>query len=307
MVVKSNFLGLSFDLSELSEVVTRLLDREYELKILGVRCTYPVFRGDSADASSVFVKIGTREEWARTSALLKAVGGSGLFAKFLVDHPVEFHGYVLFVMDWRGGEVVRPEDMTDAQIAGFVSGCQTLSSVLQNARGIVPDVEGTDEPERLFGVVEDYVRRHPFAGRLLKDLMSISADLRTYGARELSVVHGDFHSKNFAFEGDALACVFDFDRVSLSLACGDLVNALVERFSCLSLSSSVRRRLSVAARKILATAPWSREEMRIMANLGRLKFAVHRLEKHPDSAWVAIDVLRRDRKIRELLACGLEG
>lgn len=305
-MIRSGFLNLSFELDELARSVSDLLGRSYALTPLRVRCTYPVFRGDSANAPSVFVKIGTREEWERTSALLKAVGGSGLFAKFLVDRPVEFRGYALFVMDWRGGAVVRPEDMTDAQIAGFVSGCRALSSVLQNARDIVSDAAGADEPERLFGVLTDYVRRHPFAGRLLKDLTSIPAERRTYGARTLSVVHGDFHSKNFVFEGDALACVFDFDRVSFSLACGDLVNALVERFSCLSLSAPVRRRLTVASRKILAASPWPREEMRIMANVGRLRFAAHRLEKHPASAWVAFDVLRRDRKIRELLACGLE-
>ena len=52
--------------------------------------------------------------------------------------------------------------------------------------------------------------------------------------------------------------------------------------------------------------PWPRDELVIACNIVRLQFAVRRILKHPDSAWVALDVLRRDRRIREFLSC-LEG
>ena len=49
--------------------------------------------------------------------------------------------------------------------------------------------------------------------------------------------------------------------------------------------------------------PWPRDELVIACSIVRLQFAVRRIRKHLDSAWVALDVLRRDRAIRGLLAC----
>ena len=178
--------------------------------------------------------------------------------------------------------------------------CETLSQALQAAQDVTPSA---DSPERLFADVCAYIRRHPIAGRLLKTLAEIPAASRTFGNRPRFVVHGDFHAKNFGFCGETFSGVFDFDKLTLGLACGDMTNALVERFSCLGLSSSARERLRAATRRILARAPWPREEFVISANVLRLWFAARRLRKHPRSAWVALDVLRRDRKIREFLRC----
>jgi len=54
-------------------------------------------------------------------------------------------------------------------------------------------------------------------------------------------------------------------------------------------------------RKLGGASPWPREELVIAANVLRLRLAARRIEKHPNSAWVAFDILRRDRKIREFL------
>lgn len=300
--MRSDFLGLDIDLDELSATVAATVGIRYRLTPLAVKCTYPVFRGEAEGAAPVFVKIGTEEEWRKSIALLRDIGTCGLFAPFVSDRPIVYGGHVVFVTEWRETRTVFPEDFTDAQAESFVCGCARLSAALQNAHDYLPLAESPNDPERLYGVVAGYARRHPIAGRLLKALVSIPKAERTYAGHTLAVVHGDFHAKNFGLDGDELASVYDFDKLTQGLACGDFVNALVERFSCHHLSSAARRRLKDVTRKVVAAAPWPREELIIAANVLRLWFAARRIEKHPNSPWVAIDILRRDRKIREFLA-----
>jgi len=295
-------LDFGIDADRLSGFVSDALGRPCRLTPLNVRCTYPVFRGETAEGTPVFVKIGTQAEWERTARLLKDIGDCAFVPRFLVAAPQEYDGHAVFIMEWREATVVFPEDMSDAQVDSFAAGCLSLSQALQRTDEFTPVAGSSLQPERLYAVVADYVRRHPLAGRLLRGLTELPAESRTYGDRPLYVLHGDFHAKNFGFAGDAFARVIDFDQLTQGLACGDLVNALVERFSCHHLSAAARRRLAERTRQILSRVPWSREEVVIACNVLRLRFAVRRLEKHPDSAWVALDVLRRDRKISEMLA-----
>jgi len=294
-------LDLGIDAERLAALVSDALGRPCRLAPLDVRCTYPVYRGETAGDAPVFVKIGTQEEWNRTVRLLKDLGDCPFVPRLLVETPLAYDDHAVFVMQWFEADVVFPEDMSDAQADSFADACRTLSQTLQKTREFTPLADSPLQPERLFAVVQDYVRRHPLAGRLLRGLTEIPVERRTFGDRPLFVLHGDFHAKNFGFAGETFARVIDFDQLTQGLACGDLVNALVERFSCLHLSAAARRRLAERTRRILSRVPWPREELAIACNVLRLRFAVRRLEKHPDSAWVALDVLRRDRKIRAFL------
>ena len=294
------------DLGELSATVAAVLGRRYRLTALAVKCTYPVFRGEADGVAPIFVKVGTWEEWSRTAKLLKAIGDCGLFSRFLTDLPIEYNGSAVFVMEWKDAKTVFPEDMTERQVESFVSGCMKLGEVLGRGRASVRgrDADGTGRsPEALYGDLVQYVQRHPVAGRLLRGLTGISEAERTYGTHPRAVCHGDFHAKNFGFVGGEFAAVYDFDKLTEGLGCSDLVNALCERFSCFHLSRAARRRLCDVTRRIVTRVPWPRDELVIACNIVRLQFAVRRIRKHLDSAWVALDVLRRDRAIRGFLAC----
>ena len=292
------------EISDLETALGGVLGRHYRLKPLQVKCTYPVFRGEADGFTPVFVKVGTREEWMRTANLLKEIGDCGFFSRFLTDAPIEYNGSAVFVMEWREAKTVFPEDMTERQIESFVAGCVKLSAALQKARGVLGITSPANlTPDELFENILQYVRRHPVAGRLLKRLAEIPEAERTYGTHPLAVIHGDFHAKNFGFAGDELTAVFDFDKLTEGLSCSDLVNALCERFSCFHLSRAARLRLKDVSRQIVARVPWPREELVIACNVIRLQFAARRIRKHPNSAWVALDVIRRDRAIRGFLSC----
>ena len=295
-------LDVSVDREDLSAAIAEAGGERYRLTPLGATCTYPVFRGDAAGAPPAFVKVGTADGWRRTENLLRDAGVCGMFPRMLPGSRIDYRGHAVFVMEWKDAKVVCPEDMTERQADNFVDACVRLSAVLQAVRDFEPVAGSPFEPECMYEDLSNYVSRHSVAGRLLKTLVSVPAEERTFGARPLAVIHGDFHAKNFGFSGDEFACVFDFDKLTQGLACSDLANALVERFSCLGMSASARRRLGMVARRVFARAPWPREDFAVACNVLRLQFAARRIRKHPDSAWVALDVLRRDRSICDFLA-----
>lgn len=292
---------MSHDLDELGAVVSRTLGREYGLVPLSVKCTYPVFRGESAAGERIFVKLAPRAEWERTVAVVREVGGCRFFSRLLVDEPVEYAGSVVMITEWRAVQIVFPERMTESQIASFVDGCREFSECLRHVRSFTPLAESALSPERLYRVLSDYAGRHPFAAWFLSGLLAIPESERSYAGHALSVVHGDFHAKNLGFDGDRFTSVFDFDKLTEGLACGDMVNALVERYSLMRMSAADRRRLAVTARAVFRASPWPADELRIVVNVLRLAFAARRIEKHPDSAWIVLDILRRDRRIRPIL------
>ena len=297
-------LDLVTDLDELTAAIAAAVGRTYRLTPLGVKCTYPVFKGEAEGASPIFVKVGTQEEWTRTRDLLKAIGDCRFFSRLIAEYPIGYKGNAVFVMEWKESRIVFPEDMNPRQIESFVAGCVRLGKALAGAgrRDADGTVTGTS-PEGLYSDILQYVARHSFAGRLLKGLVEIPENERTYGNRLRVVCHGDFHAKNFGFVGDEFAAVYDFDKLAEGLKCSDLVNALMERFSCLGLSRTARRRLLSVTRSVLACVPWPRDELTVAANVVRLQFAARRIRKHSTSAWVALDVWRRDRWLGEFLSC----
>ena len=302
MTTYSKFLKLEIDLDELARLVARAVGRTYRLRTLDVRCTYPVFRGEAADAAPVFVKVGSPDEWRRTQVLLREIGACDLFARPLTAERLDYRGFAVSVSAWKDVRTVPVEDMNAAQTRSFVDGCVRLSAALKGVTSFTPLAGSPLAPERLFGVLEGYAARHPLAAKVLSPLLSIPAAERPFGqGGGLCVVHGDFHAKNYGFDGDRFAGVFDFDKLTEGPACGDLASALAERFSLLSLPSASRARLEAVTREVLALSPWPRADLVAAVNVCRLRFAARRIEKHPDSLWVVFDILRRDRRLARLL------
>ena len=297
----SNFLKIDIDLGELSRLVADALGAAYRLAPLAVKCTYPVFRGEAEGLSPVFVKVGTADEWARTIAILRALGDESFFARLLTDKFISYRNCAVWVTPWIEGRTVSLDEMSDAQALSLIDGCVRLSKALQRVTTFTPLAGSPLDPECAWRVVRDYSARHPLAARPLRALLRLPASPRSFAGRRLAVVHGDFHSKNYAFTGDKFSAVFDFDKLTEDLPCGDFVQTRAYRFSELSLSRRTRQRLWSVTRRMLASAPWSGEDLSLMANVWRLRFAAHRMAKHPNSLWVGFDAARRDRHLVELV------
>ena len=178
------------DVDELAACISGVLGSDCRLSPLSVRCTYPVFRGERADASTFFVKVGLEQEWRRTASLLADVGERGLFPRLLTREPINYHGMAVFISEWRDAALVFPEDMTERQVDNFVDACVRLSAALQSVRDFAPIAGSQLDPELMYEDVARYVSWHPVAGRLLKGLVSVPAGERTFGDRPLAVVHG---------------------------------------------------------------------------------------------------------------------
>lgn len=270
-----------------------------ELSPIGA-CVWPVFKAVSPDGRAAFVKVAPESNVRRTLALLESVRGCRLVPRALSAEPVVFGGRCALVTEWRDGRRIEAERMTDAEAEAFLEGVIELSAALASAPDVIPG-GGRDDPSVQYAAIEEYVRRHPAASRAIAALASIPAAERVYGARSLSVIHGDLHPKNYAFSGGRLSAVFDFDNLIRGLPCEDVTYAFTERMRRSGLPDAAKARIRELFARLVALSPWPREEWRIAVNHARLRIASRRLLKHMSSPFVAFDVERRDRELRPLL------
>ena len=283
----------------------RLGQSELKLAPIGVACAWPVFRAQAADGAPLFVKLADPARARQTRAFLTSVPAAPFLPQVILSEPLEFDGHDVLVLEWKEAKCVNAEDMSDAQFASFVDGCRRLSSVLFAYRGELRPV-GEDDPELQHAQLAAYAERHPLVGRLLRPLLDVPEARRTYGSRARATIHGDFQPKNYGFDGERFAAVFDFDALTTGLACEDAAYAFTERARRAELSAEKRRRLTELFLRFVGSSPWSKDEWLVAVNHARLRIAARRLDRHPDSPFVAFDIARRDRPLRKL-AAALEG
>lgn len=290
------------DVGQLESLLMRRLGRPgFRLTALSVKCAWPVFRGESAGWPPVFVKVATDEGARRTLDFLQVAADCDFLPRPVLDAPIPFAGYSVLCLRWMDATWCFPEDMSDAQADSFLDGCVRLSQILAKARD-VSDLPSEEDPERLYGAVSGYVCRHPFLGRLLKGLTDIPVGDRTFGSRSPVPIHGDLQPKNYGFAGDRFAAVFDFDDLTRGLACEDAAYAFAERARRSELSDSKRNRLTEIFFRLVERSPWPCEDWLFALNHCRLRIAYRRLKNHPDAPFVAFDIARRDRPLRQLVS-----
>lgn len=272
---------------------------------VGVRCAWPVFKATAPGRPPLFVKVVDRPAAERTLAFLASVSPAPFLPQPALPEAPAFAGHAVLCLEWKDARCVNAEDMTDAQLDSFVDGCRRLSGVLAEYGGpLVPPDE--DSPERQYAVLSGYAARHPSAVRLLRPLLAIPLAARSYGGRRLCVVHGDFQPRNYGFDGDRFAAVFDFDALTTGLACEDAAYAFTERARRSELSARERARLTELLLRFVRRSPWPGGDWAVAVSHARLRIASRRIERHPDSVFVAADVWRRDRPLARL-AAALEG
>jgi len=277
-----------------------------QLTPIGVSCAWPVFKVTAAGGEPFFLKVTVRAAAERTLAFLKAAGGVPFLPQPVVPEPIAFGEYVLLCLEWKEVVRVNAEEMSEAQLASFARGCRSLADVLASYAGPVTPL-AEDDPTRQYEVLREYAVRHPFVRGLLRPLLSLPAAERTYGERPLTVIHGDLQPRNYGFDGERLAAVFDTDDLTRGLACEDAAYAFTERARRSELAPASRLRLADLFRRLVGLSPWPVSEWRIAVNHARLRIATRRIAAHPRSPFIAFDVARRDRPLRVLAGVLEEG
>ena len=287
--------------AELQKVVRMISERTdrpaLRLSRVAVACRWPVYRGEAPGRPPIFVKVARPEEVRNTLALLASAGPCALLPRPVLAEPLDFGEFSVLCLEWMDSSVLFAENMTEAQLESFSKGCAALSKALSQVT--VPlSVKQSDDPERQYASLADYVARHRLAGRLLRKLTGLPAAERTYGSRPLVPIHGDLQPKNYGFDGSRMAAVYDFEEVRLGLACEDAAYAFMER--CRHLGGKRHRRLVSLFLRLMESSPWPADEWLVAVDHCRLRIASRRLEKHPDGLFVAFDIWRRDRPLRKL-------
>lgn len=293
---------ISVDRAQLSAAIADGLRRvEVELTPLDVPCAWPVFKVTSVGCEPMFVKVTDSDAARRTLAFLSSAGGLPFLPKPILSEPISFNGLSVLCLEWKETARVNAEDMTEGQLGSFLEGCRQLSKALSDYSGAVAPLLEEDSPRGEYNALQCYALRHPIAGRLLKPLLQIPESERFYGNRKLVTIHGDLQPKNYGFDGDRLAAVYDTDDLTKGLACEDAAYAFTERARRSELSASARQRLTDLFVRFVGMSSWAKDEWLIAVNHARLRIAARRLEKRPDSVFVAFDIARRDKPLRFLV------
>lgn len=284
---------MKVDESRVAVLAGRALNLDdLRLTRLGVSCACPVFRAESASGGRFFLKIASPEGVRRNLDILQHAAGTVDCLPRIAFSGVEYgEGRELLGLEWKDGEHIEPEDMTAAQCRGLVNAYLDFSRMLATCVGDSRPDPG-DDPETEFGVIADYAAGHPLVSRLIRPLLAVPAAERGYSGRALTPIHGDFQSLNYAFRGDAVSAIYDFDGVSAGVACEDLAYAFGERVARCRGRKAGRLRENFA--EVVKSAPWSGDDWRFAVNRCRLRKAFRRIAKHRSSPLVALDVMRRD-------------
>ena len=298
---------MNVDVKALSALIAdRLRLVAVDLAPLDVECAWPVYRAEAIGREAMFVKVTERAASERTLEFLAAAEGCPFLPRPVLADASDFGGHAVLCLEWKSSQRVNAEEMTEGQLGSFVTGCRILSEALSRYRGPITPLAEADSPQGQYAALRDYARRHPVMARLLKPLLDIPETEREYGARELAIIHGDLQPKNYGFDGDRLAAVYDTDDLTEGLACEDACYAFTERARRSELSATKRRRLTELFLRFVELSPWPKDEWLIAVNHSRLRIAARRLEKRPDSMFVAFDIARRDKPLRAL-ATALKG
>ena len=290
---------MKVDLVQLSAAVADGLRRvAVELEPIRVQCAWPVFRASSVGCAPIFVKVTDPDAARRTLAFLSDVGDVSFLPKPISPAPISFNGLAVLCLEWKDATRVNAEDMTEGQLGSFLDGCRRLASAFAGYGGDVTPLAEEESPRGQYNALQRYALRHPLAGRFLKPLLSIPESERSYGNRSLVAIHGDLQPKNYGFDGDRFAAVYDTDDLTEGLACEDACYAFTERARRSELSAAARQRLTDLFCRFVAMSPWPKDEWLIALNHSR--DAARRLEKRSDSLFIAFDIARRDKPLRAL-------
>ena len=272
-----------------------LSDPDIELEALSTGGSSRIYLGKSGE-KRYFVKYPDACE--RMYGVLRAGKGCACLPQSILDAPLPFADGFITCLSWQPADFVPVENWSESQLESFLAAYGEFFAVLQRT----DDVGAHEDDAAYYQAIADYAGRHPLAVRLLKPLLSLAADERTYRADErLAVTHGDLHGRNYGFRGDAFACFYDIDNVLWGYATEDLAYTVLDRAQRRSVTGAKFARCVEVLRRMIARLDRPAREWRVAINRKRLRQAASKVARRPDSLVPALDIWLHDRKAVRLL------
>lgn len=291
---------------ELAAGVRAVLEERFpkgpvSLVSLGNRGTSRLFRAETCEGDW-FVKYP--DECSRMYSLLSAAGGRCKhLAESAFSAPVPLAGGFVSCVRFRPSAQVPPERWTDGQLDSFVQAYRSLAAAMAKTADTGP----MEDDAAFFAEITGYASRHPSSRFLLRPLLEIPPEERTYPAgASLVVTHGDLHSANYGFDGGGFAMFYDLDNILPGFVGDDLAYTVLDRAQRASVGRRGFVRCAEVLRRFVAEFGGSASEWRIAINRKRIRQAASKLSRRPDSLISAVDVFRHDRRaVRLMRSAGL--
>ena len=281
----------------------KFADPALALSPLPNRGTSLAFAAVTGDGRRFFVKYPDRSE--RMFALLESAARTGcrFVAASPFAAPLPFADGFVTCVEWRDLENVPPERWTDAQLESFLAAYREFSAALAGT----DDIGAREDDEAFRKIIVDYVAGHPLRRWLLRELLALPPEEYTYAADErFTVTHGDMHSANYGFRGEAFECFLDLDNILEGNAVEDVAYTFLDRAQRKSTGRAAFARLAAMMSRAAAFFGRPAREWRVGVNRKRLRQAASRIKRHPHSIIAALAIRARDlRAVRLLAAAGL--
>ncbi len=144
-------------------------------------------------------------------------------AAHLAYGPWQWDGKLVFAMTFADGRQVRPDRLTRAQEANLIQAYGRFSDAIQSSDAILPAQDGAALRERVLQVLE-----HPACRKVRAFVQTeIPPEVLAYDAARGRVIHGDFHYKNFHFDGDRVSGIFDLESFRWGYPAEDWIRYLI--------------------------------------------------------------------------------
>lgn len=238
------------------------------------------------------------DESARMYGVVRAGERCPYLPATLFEVPVPFADGFITCLAWQPSEFVPVERWTDEQLESFLAAYAEFFAVLQRT----DDVGDAEDDAAIFRTICSYAARHPLAARLLRPLLTLPLEERTYLPGErLAVTHGDMHGRNYGFRGEKFAFFYDVDNVLRGYPTEDLAYTVLDRAQRRSVTGARFLRCVEVLRRMMARFNRPPREWRVAINRKRLRQAASKIARRPNSLVPAVDVFLHDRKAVRLM------
>ncbi len=144
-------------------------------------------------------------------------------AVHLAYGPWEFGDHWVVALTFAAGRPIRPDRLSAEEATDLIRAYGAFSDAIQRVSPVLPCTDTASLLEEVLSLLEPHECRDlsAFVQR------EIPLEVLAYDPARLHVIHGDFHCKNFHFDGPRVGAFFDFESFRLGYPAEDWIRYLI--------------------------------------------------------------------------------